>query len=42
MRSTEMVDGELQYVPDGRYYLTRANGTVVVEMTVKIDLLINY
>jgi len=30
MRSTEMVDGELQYVPDGRYYLTRANGTVVV------------
>ena len=30
MRSTEKVDGELQYVPDGRYYLTRANGTVVV------------
>ena len=30
MRSTEMVDGELEYVPDGRYYLTRANGTVVV------------
>jgi len=30
MRSAEMVDGELEYVPDGRYYLTRANGTVVV------------
>ena len=31
MRSTEKNDkGELEYVPDGRYYITRANGTVVV------------